>query len=571
MNSDYTIWVSFYQELANTLLNYRHDRTTLIAKLFNIYNAANRELPTVELNNENVTDIDPFTIFAFICRRLKTENRTKILQCMANEFGIESIVPTSFDGIPLVDPRRANFFRFSDARKENDIENLWKVFTTALDYEKSRTEENKAELIKIYDIAIQQQCVGTNLSMGLYWIRPYMYMTLDSVSKNYIRKASYIPSDLKELVKRPNSIPNGETYIKITELCHEVINQGVLPCSNFPELSYHALLFTQAKASESINNNNSLLAPQDVESEDDSYRESQTQAQRSYTKENFLQDVYLNEAEYELLVKLLRNKKNLILQGPPGVGKTFVAERLAYSMIGCQAVDRIMIVQFHQSYSYEDFIMGYKPDANGFKLQTGPFYEFCKQAKDDYAHEYFLLIDEINRGNLNKIFGEMFMLIENNKRDKSLHLLYSNEEFSVPKNLYIIGTMNSADRSLTTLDYAMRRRFAFFEMTPAFQAAGFLEYRQKQNNPKFDKLIFAIEQLNEVITRDTNLGKDFCIGHSYFCTYDADDYTDGHTELDDDWLVAVIEYEIIPLLHEYWFDEPSKVQDWSQKLRESVQ
>lgn len=180
-----------------------------------------------------------------------------------------------------------------------------------------------------------------------------------------------------------------------------------------------------------------------------------------YTEEDFLSDVYLSQTSYHKLVGLLKRKKNLILQGAPGVGKTFAAKRIAYSIMGVKDPERVQMVQFHQSYSYEDFIEGYRPSGSEFVLKKGAFYKFCKKAQDDDENSYFFIIDEINRGNLSKIFGELFMLIETDKRGIELQLLYSDEKFCVPKNVYIIGMMNTADRSLAMLDYALRRRFAF--------------------------------------------------------------------------------------------------------------
>ena len=281
----------------------------------------------------------------------------------------------------------------------------------------------------------------------------------------------------------------------------------------------------------------------------------------AYTAEDFLNEVYMSRTDYQTLVSLLKNKKNIILQGAPGVGKTFAAKRLSYSMMEVKDSSRVMMVQFHQSYSYEDFIMGFRPAATGFELKKGPFYSFCKKAEMDSENDYFFIIDEINRGNLSKIFGELFMLIENDKRGVSLQLLYSDEKFSVLSNVYIIGMMNTADRSLAMLDYALRRRFAFFEFSPAFETEGFRTYRQEKSNKKFDNLIAAIEKLNVAIENDDTLGRGFRIGHSYFCT---------ESEIDDMWLNAVITYEIVPLLNEYWFDEPSKVRDWEHVLREAI-
>ena len=282
-----------------------------------------------------------------------------------------------------------------------------------------------------------------------------------------------------------------------------------------------------------------------------------------YEKEDFLEEVFVDKDAYKTLLGLLDNKKNLILQGAPGVGKTFIAKRLAYSILGKKDQDKVMMVQFHQSYSYEDFIEGFRPskDGQGFEIKKGAFYRFCRKAADDIGNNYYFIIDEINRGNLSKIFGELFMLIENDKRGNTLQLLYSDEKFSVPSNVYIIGMMNTADRSLAMLDYALTRRFAFYNLSPAFKSKGFLDYKNNLDDEKFDKLINCIQSLNSEIEADESLGKGFCIGHSYFCELKS---TEGGR------LDRIVEYEIIPLINEYWFDEPSKVEDWERKLRSSI-
>ncbi len=289
--------------------------------------------------------------------------------------------------------------------------------------------------------------------------------------------------------------------------------------------------------------------------------EEKTTIYDPYTPEDFLQDVYMDAERYQILKFLLLTKKNVILQGAPGVGKTFAAKRLAYSIMKEKDTSRVQMVQFHQSYSYEDFIMGFRPTEANFALKTGVFYEFCRKAEKDDERPYFFIIDEINRGNLSKIFGELFMLIESDKRGVELQLLYADELFSIPGNVHIIGMMNTADRSLAMVDYALRRRFAFFEMPPAFASSGFQAYKAKINNIKFDRLVETVERLNKEITEDDSLGEGFCIGHSYFCT---------KINISDQWLHAVVEFELIPLLKEYWFDEPAKVKNWSRALQEAI-
>ncbi|MDR2090922.1 MAG: EVE domain-containing protein [Clostridiales bacterium] len=282
-----------------------------------------------------------------------------------------------------------------------------------------------------------------------------------------------------------------------------------------------------------------------------------------YSEAEFLSDVYISPAKYETLKKLLLRKKNVILQGAPGVGKTFAAKRLAFAIMGEKDPDRVKAIQFHQSYSYEDFITGYRPHGEGFRLVDGPFYNFCQAAEKNGGQPYFFIIDEINRGNLGKIFGELLMLIESDKRGEknAVPLLYKNEQFFVPENVHIIGMMNTADRSLAMIDYALRRRFAFFDIEPAFQSDGFKARQAKIQNPKFDALVSVVEDLNKDIGEDASLGNGFRIGHSYFCTDCA---------VDDEWLNSIVGYELTPLLNEYWFDEPSKAESWTARLRSAV-
>ena len=282
-----------------------------------------------------------------------------------------------------------------------------------------------------------------------------------------------------------------------------------------------------------------------------------------YTKADFLGTVYMDGSRYDVLEALLWNKKNIILQGAPGVGKTFAAKRLAYAMMGERDDSRIETVQFHQNYSYEDFVMGYRPDGAGFKLTEGVFYRFCQKAAACPEKDHFFIIDEINRGNLSRIFGELLMLIEKDYRGTKVTLPYCSEPFSVPERLYIIGMMNTADRSLAMIDYALRRRFGFFGMEPAFDSDGFKKYQESLANESFDKLIAKIGKLNEVIREDPSLGPGFRIGHSYFCGWEKAECTPERMR-------AVVEFDILPMLEEYWFDDRKTYQHWCKELWSAV-
>lgn len=294
----------------------------------------------------------------------------------------------------------------------------------------------------------------------------------------------------------------------------------------------------------------------------DMIREENPVAQESsvdaYTKSDFLDEVYMTEKRYENLVAVLRNKKNIILQGAPGVGKTFAARRLAWSMMGEKDDSRIEFVQFHQNYSYEDFMMGYKPVEDGFELKYGIFYRFCQKAANQPDKEFFFIIDEINRGNMSKIFGELLMLIEKDYRGTKATLAYNGLSFSVPKNLYIIGMMNTADRSLAMIDYALRRRFSFFEVEPGFDSEGFIHYQNSLNNETLNELVNKVKDLNREISLDKSLGKGFCIGHSYFC---------GRDICTEEWMHSIVDYDILPMLSEYWFDDANKLQRWENILQ----
>lgn len=274
-----------------------------------------------------------------------------------------------------------------------------------------------------------------------------------------------------------------------------------------------------------------------------------------YTKKDFLEEVFISEAKYDEMYAVLMRKQNIILQGAPGVGKTFAAKRLAYSIMGAKNDDHIQFVQFHQNYSYEDFVEGYRPAASGFVRTDGIFKRFCIDAADAPDEKFFFIIDEINRGNLSKIFGELLMLIEKDYRGQAATLPYSGRSFTVPKNLYIIGMMNTADRSLAMIDYALRRRFSFVDMEPGFDTDGFKEYMNSKGSSTMKALVEEVKQLNVDIKE--KLGKGFCIGHSYF-VFDE--------PCSDALLKNIVNYDILPMLAEYWFDDEEQYEMWASRL-----
>lgn len=824
-------WINFYSEFATKLLEFKNNRAELIADIQSAYSAINMKFPKLE-REDSIIDIDPFTVFGLFNKGITNANRIAILESFATVFNIKSKVPNNFDGIPVLNNLKATYYGFKDDRQAADIDNLWGLYESAINFAEKDDAANREIFTKWYDTVHDQLGIRWNITMGLYWIRPYEFINLDSINRRFIVDPDNMPVDFVNSVKKKlNKVPYAAEYLAIKDECLHALKDSDYEYKNFPELSYRAWIVskqvnqekaevkgkksskaaflrwfapliqalrdlggsgTPAEARAKIIENEQLsedeinqtrgknnvnkfenevafarnylvnagyidksvygiwtlteagksvdmtsemasdifknvlssspskkkknidaLADEDVhtvrywlyapgegscmwdefytlgimaigwgeignlstfdskdamkikmrevideslsyknaahatwqfanemkigdivfvkkgmhqiigrgvvmsdyeydDSRDDEYKnirqvdwthngewphpgqavmktltditsytdyveklnslfEDETEEDAEdvektyppYTKEDFLSEVFMPEEEYDKLSGILRIKKNIILQGAPGVGKTFVAKRIAFSMMGVKDVERVMMVQFHQSYSYEDFIMGFRPSTDGFELKRGAFYNFCKKAEIDGDNDYFFIIDEINRGNLSKIFGELFMLIENDKRGVSLQLLYSDEKFSVPKNIYIIGMMNTADRSLAMLDYALRRRFAFFEIKPGFTTDGFREYRMSLENEKFDKLIACVESLNNVISNDESLGDGFCIGHSYFCNLLPD-------TINDQILSGIVEYELIPLLKEYWFDEPTKVKDWSSNLRSAI-
>lgn len=824
-------WINFYSEFATKLLEFKNNRAELIADIQSAYSAINMKLPKLE-REDSIIDIDPFTVFGLFNKGITNANRIAILESFATVFNIKSKVPNNFDGIPVLNNLKATYYGFKDDRQAADIDNLWGLYESAINLAEKDDEANREIFTKWYDTVHDQLGIRWNITMGLYWIRPYEFINLDSINRRFIVDPDNMPVDFVNSVKKKlNKVPYAAEYLAIKDACLRALKDGNYEYKNYPELSYRAWIvskqvnqekaevkgkksskaaflrwfapliqalrdlggsgtpaearakiieneqlsedeinqtrgknnvnkfenevafarnylvnagyidksvygiwtltaagksvdMTSEMASDIFKNvlssspskqgkNTDALADEDVHTvrywlyapgegscmwdefytsgimaigwgeigdlstfdskdamkikmrevideslsyknaahatwqfanemkigdivfvkkgmhqiigrgvvmsdyeydntRDDEYKnirqvdwthngewphpgqavmktltditsytdyveklnslfEDETEEDAEdvektyppYTKEDFLSEVFMPEEEYDKLSGILRIKKNIILQGAPGVGKTFVAKRIAFSMMGVKDVERVMMVQFHQSYSYEDFIMGFRPSTDGFELKRGAFYNFCKKAEIDGDNDYFFIIDEINRGNLSKIFGELFMLIENDKRGVSLQLLYSDEKFSVPKNIYIIGMMNTADRSLAMLDYALRRRFAFFEIKPGFTTDGFREYRMSLENEKFDKLIACVESLNNVISNDESLGDGFCIGHNYFCNLLPD-------TINDQILSGIVEYELIPLLKEYWFDEPTKVKDWSSNLRSAI-
>jgi MoxR-like ATPase len=356
---------------------------------------------------------------------------------------------------------------------------------------------------------------------------------------------------------------------EVGTIAHFELRPDPFPSDRELEAKLEALLLAYDKVIEEELHSAEDASDDTIESDArDAPEASAFPAPPSYTVEDALRELFLSRERIEHFLTVWRRKKNLILQGAPGVGKSFVARRLAYTLIGARDPSRVETVQFHQSFSYEDFVQGYRPSGDsGFNLQDGVFHRFRRTALSNPGEPHVFIIDEINRGNLSKIFGELMLLIESDKRNPEwgIQLAYAKPgepKFYVPDNLYILGMMNTADRSLSMVDYALRRRFAFATLEPMFRAEKFRAILGERGVPGAvtDAIIRGMSDLNNAIADDrANLGPGFQIGHSFFVPPADFAYDEG-------WYQTIIETEIVPLLEEYWFDDPSKADEWRDRL-----
>ncbi|WP_232323402.1 McrB family protein [Photobacterium sp. J15] len=542
-------WTQFYEEFADRLLTYKADRTPLIAAIRDLANKIDcisvlQDQPE-EGVKEPLGDICPFTVFGLFNRGLTDTNRIAIARELASFLGVEASVPNSFEGIPVVNNQRSWFFGYKYRRGDYDIDTLWELFATAIEHANTPDADSAEALSAAYDSAAKCWGTGWNLSMGLYWIRPWKYLTLDGQSQTYITKKLGL-----EVGKNgENGRSGAKEYLGLIDDLETRFREDAYPVHSFPELSLAAWVFrdtdTTADPDEDTGEqDDTVVPPAPVE---------------SYTVSDIISDgCFLDRESISKIIAQLRHKKNLILQGPPGTGKTWLAKKLAYALMGEKNENSLRAVQFHPNLTYEDFVRGWRPSGEGkLTLVDGPFLEMINQAKQDAGTKHVVVIEEINRGNPAQIFGEMLTLLETDKRTpgEALELSYrrsEGERIHIPANLYVIGTMNIADRSLALVDLALRRRFAFFDLKPAFGQS----WRNWVNKKAGIDIGFLemIEQrlvsLNNEISDDRNLGPQFKIGHSYVTP-------PLNTKIEDSssWFHGVVEYEIGPLLEEYWFDD----------------
>ena len=687
-------WIPIYQELATELAKWQVRQAELIQFLEDLRKKDYVITPLTDKDKDGALflyeEIDPFTFFGVFNRGIRQDQRVSILVEVKKFFNLMSEIPTDFDGIPVLNNMKSIFFSRKYERDEPDVARLWRVFSLAL-------EENPLEnedFLKAFDEAMKVKSTNINLTMALFWIRPYTFLNLDQLNRLYfdikLPAAGLSAKFYKDTLRKLRT--QGKTYPELSLLAwekyrdsqttknkplekdvdywlvgaywndHDPPNQtsrflGEGIWENGYEDRYPDEVksmrvgdkiaiksYSTQRNNLPFDNRNNTVSKIDIKAIgtvvanrgdgrrvevewatdfkerawyfytsrqkiwhlilDPKYRSAwlvqdlikfiwhdKEQDYKKYTSlwwdkssdgikgelepysidDMIASGVFLGRNELSSIVERLKEKKAIIIQGAPGVGKTFIAKKLAFALMEEQDPERVKLIQFHQSYSYDDFVRGYRPlpgQAGTFGLQNGIFFDYCEKARNDPDREYVFIIDEINRGNLSQIFGELLMLIESDKRGKefSVPLVYRKEnepEFYIPGNVYLVGLMNLADRSLAMVDYALRRRFSFITLKPQFESDIFRKWLEDRSMGAelIDLIINKMSALNKVIREDSLLGENYQVGHSYFCPK-GDDF-EG---LSVDWYRAIIDKEIVPLLKEYWFDNAGKVNEVERSL-----
>ena len=560
-------WTGFYAEFADRLLAYRHDRGPLVAAIQDMANRSDVPMQITDRYADGgsgpLRDICPFTTIGLFNRGITDANRRAIAGMLAEFLGVEESVPGTFGGIPVLNNMNAWFFQYEVERPAGHIDALWRVFAEAMQFADAGDHEYRSDFVASYADAINRHSVGPRLATGLYWIRAWDYLTLDSRSVQYMRQELKVPT--------PSGRLNAEEYLALRETLGERFEDMDFPVHSFPELSLAAWESqTNARTPDSD-------APPVCEEEDAVEREPEPLIEPvpPYTIDDIVADgCFLERAALETILQRLRDKKNLILQGPPGTGKTWLAKKLAFALVGRKEEGLVRHLQFHPNLSYEDFVRGWRPGGtSGLTLVDGPFLRAIDETKGDPANDYVIVIEEINRGNPAQIFGEMLTLLEGDKRnrDNALALSYpcnDAERVFIPPNLYVIGTMNVADRSLALVDLALRRRFAFIDLEPTFGE----RWREwvSANHGVDDRFLLDIERrmnaLNDVIAGDPGLGPNFRVGHSVVMP-SANRVIEHPVE----WFRQVVDTEIGPLLNEYWFDNGDRAKEQKEVLLRGIE
>ena len=540
-------WIPFYGAVGDALLGFRDRRDELIKGIHDFASQTSAPFSLQDKFGDGtegpLIDICPFTAIGIFNRGITDNNRRIIAEALREFLSVGETVPNFWDGIPILHNTKSWFFGFENQRRPDDIDRLWEIFRQALRFAQSGAVESRAAFAKAYDEALEVRNTAWNLTMGLYWIRPWNFPTLDDKSRKYVTETLGIPI--------PKDVPDAAGYLKIIDDLKDRFKEKDCPVCSFPELSLAAWKKRgPSPGPEHPVKPRPLSAP--------------------YSVADIMEEgCFLEPSSIEEMLKRLRSKKNIVLQGPPGTGKTWLAKKLAFVLVGRRDESNIRAIQFHPNLSYEDFVRGWRPSGDGkLELVDGPFLEIAETARRSPEENYVIVIEEINRGNPAQILGELLTLLEADKRTRESALALSyprngSERVFVPANLYVIGTMNIADRSLALVDFALRRRFAFIDLEPALNDRWSEWCHQKYGigYEALGRIRRRIEALNDRISADPNLGPQFRIGHSYV--------TPNSTVEDPDaWFRHVVSTEIAPLLEEYWFDSPETAGEARRNLLE---
>ena len=552
---DRFLWTSFYSGFADKLLDFRHERPALLAAIHRLPNEWVSYLTDrfADGTSGPLRDICPFTTIGIFTRDLTWDNRRKVAPELAELLGMAELdgkIGESLAGIPTLLSMNSLFFPFERERDDDHIEALWRVFAAALQYADDSDETNRASLIEAFNDTVSRKHVGRRLTSGLYWIRPWTFVSWDKYSSAFIKE--------RLGVNVPKGKPDGETYLDLCEELQLMFNDEDLPVHSFPELSEMAW--------------NSPPEDMDASEPEDDESPADPESEPAYSVEDIVEEgCFLERTRLEAILERWRVKKNLILQGPPGTGKTWLAKKLAFALIGSRSPSRVRPLQFHPNLSYEDFVRGWRPSGGTkgrLKLVDGPFLTAVEDARNEPARDFVVVIEEINRGNPAQIFGEMLTLLEADKRtpDEALALSYprhGDERVHIPDNLYVVGTMNVADRSLALVDLALRRRFAFVDLKPVFGDPwrGWVSEQCELDSEFLDDIEQRLTTLNQTISDDDLLGPQFRVGHSVV-TPSSEAVITNPVQ----WFVQVVETEIGPLLDEYWFDDSDKARSVKEDL-----
>ena len=573
-------WTRFYEAIADALLVYRNDRPALVEGLSEIAARTGTLLKSLAGDRYAdgsvgfVRDICPFTTMGLFNKGLDA-NRIKIATELAKLLGVDVEVPSSFEGVPVLMPLSSWYFPFEKDRDSSHIDTLWEVFEQAMALADDESDGERSELghmvtplsdsigqvldgsnkirnifAESYGRALRLNWVAKNLTFGFFWARPWSFLSLDQFAVKYLNEKL----EVNVAHDGPKGMPSGLRYVELLDQLGTIFSAESTPVTSFVDLSYQAWIKKSASGN--------IKKSEQPSAEDSGITQLDLRPPlKSYATKNIVEDgCFVDEERLDQMIERLREKKNLILQGPPGTGKTWLSKRLAYALIGSESEDNIRVLQFHPNISYEDFVRGWRPGGidGRLTLVDGPFMQIVKAAQQSPQQIWVVVIEEINRGNPAQIFGELLTLLEVSKRNatSAIELAYPDpdghwDKVYLPENLYVIGTMNLADRSLALVDLALRRRFAFIDLVPEIGERWRDWVINKLAMPRdlADIIMSHMNALNKTIAEDARLGKHFRVGHSYV----TPDRKLAHHETKR-WFQQVVDTEIGPLLEEYWFD-----------------